>query len=256
MLNLKLRDEFLGAQMPDTAIELRRSDNKGAAQRDAEYILGITYPTADVQTALRQISTARGKRPIVLMGDRGRGKSHIMAVLHHAIESPEKVEQWARDWDDGLDLPALKELALERGFFPISEAVHNNEYPLLWNLLFDRHPKGEYYRGQFESLKQHIPPRSLLEKMFEEQPTVLVLDEFQKWFDGLPTKDRETGGNPQEAASNFIQVLSPEQLDRGLPPGSPQRSGRGRFPRAHSKAGPPTAGASPPFREPHKHPRQ
>lgn len=214
MLNLKLRDEFLGSQMRGTAIELRTSDNKGAAQRDAEYILSITYPTADVQTALRQISSDRAKRPIVLMGDRGRGKSHIMAVLHHAVESPEKVEQWAMGWGSGLDLPALKEMSLERGFVPISEAVHNNEYPLLWNLLFDRHPKGEYYRGQFESLKQHMPPRSLLEKMFEEQPTMLVLDEFQKWFDGLPTKDRATGGNPQEAASNFIQVLSELASDR------------------------------------------
>ncbi len=214
MLNLKLRDEFLGSQMPDTAIELRRSDNKGAAQRDAEYILSITYPTTDVQTALRQISSVRAKRPIVLMGDRGRGKSHIMAVLHHAVQSSDQVEQWAKSWGTGLDLPALMDLALEQGFIPISEAVHNNEYPLLWNLLFDRHPKGEYYRGQFESLKQHMPPRSLLEKMFEEQPTVLVLDEFQKWFDGLPTRNRETGGNPQEAASNFIQVLSELACDR------------------------------------------
>ena len=83
MLSLKLRDEFLGQQMPGTAIELRRSDNKGAAQRGPDYILGITYPTADVQTALRQVSVSRAKRPIVLMGDRGRGKSHIMAVEGH-----------------------------------------------------------------------------------------------------------------------------------------------------------------------------
>ena len=29
MLNLKLRDEFLGSQMPGTAIALRDSDKKG-----------------------------------------------------------------------------------------------------------------------------------------------------------------------------------------------------------------------------------
>jgi len=252
MLNLKLRDEFLGAQMPDTAIELRRSDNKGAAQRDAEYILGITYPTADVQTALRQISTVRGKRPIVLMGDRGRGKSHIMAVLHHAIESPEKVEQWARGWGDGLDLPALKELALERGFFPISEAVHNNEYPLLWNLLFDRHPKGE------EDVRR-AADGSRAGRISE-----MVRRPAHK---GPRNRRQPAGGRVQLHPGAFRARLrppgdsrpghlGPEQLDRGLPPGSPQRSGRGRFPRAHSKAGPPTAGASPPLREPHKHPRQ
>ena len=82
MLNLKLRDEFLGSQMPGTAIALRRKDNTGAAQRTPDFILSITYPTADVQTALRAVSTDRSKRPIVLMGDRGRGKSHIMAVMN------------------------------------------------------------------------------------------------------------------------------------------------------------------------------
>jgi predicted ATPase len=93
MLNLKLRDEFLGSQMPGTAIALRRKDNTGAAQRTPDFILSITYPTADVQTALRAVSTDRSKRPIVLMGDRGRGKSHIMAVMHHAVESSSQVQK-------------------------------------------------------------------------------------------------------------------------------------------------------------------
>jgi tRNA(Met) C34 N-acetyltransferase TmcA len=82
MIGLKLRDEFLGAHMPGTAIALRTSDNQGAAQKSADQILSITYPTADVQTALKAISTKRSGCPIILMGDRGRGKSHIMAVMH------------------------------------------------------------------------------------------------------------------------------------------------------------------------------
>jgi hypothetical protein len=114
-LNLKLRDEFLGSQMPGTAIALRRPDNTGAAQRDADYILSITYPTADVQTALRAVSSARARRPVVLMGDRGCGKSHIMAVMHHAIQSPERVEAWAREWWHRLDSDVLSGLTLERG---------------------------------------------------------------------------------------------------------------------------------------------
>ena len=94
MLNLKLRDEFLGSQMPGTAITLRRGDNTGAAQQSPDQILSITYPTADVHTALRAVSTERVQRPIVLMGDRDRGKSHIMAVMHHAIQSPGQEETW------------------------------------------------------------------------------------------------------------------------------------------------------------------
>lgn len=212
MLDLKLREEFLGSQMPNTAIALRRPDSQGAVEQAPEQILEITYPTADVQNGLRQIGTGRAKRPIVLMGDRGRGKSHIMAVMHHAIESAEKVEPWAQGWASSAT--ALEGFTAEQGFVAISEPVHNQEYPYLWDLLFDRHPKGQYYRGQFEGMTQHIPPRSLLEKMFADQPTALILDEFQKWFDGLPTKEADTGMNPQECASNFIQILSEMAADR------------------------------------------
>lgn len=214
MLNLKLRDEFLGSQMPGTAIALRRPDNTGAAQRDADYILSITYPTADVQTALRAVSSARARRPVVLMGDRGRGKSHIMAVMHHAIQSPERVEAWAKEWGSRLGSDVLSGLTLERGFVAISEPVHNHEYPLLWELLFDRHPKGEFYRGKFQQMGQPYPPRSLLEEMFEDQPVALILDEFQKWFDGLSDQPGAEGIKYRTWAENFIQNLSELSKDR------------------------------------------
>lgn len=209
MLGLKLRDEFLGVHMPGTAISLRTSDNQGAAQKSADHILKITYPTADIQTALKAISDKRSGCPIVLMGDRGRGKSHIMAVMHHAINSPDLVGDWLKDWSIKLNQRELESLFITKGFIAISEPVHNHEYPLLWELLFDRHPRGEYYRGQFESMENHhVPPRSLLEKMFEDKPVCLILDEFQTWYTGLPTKNRENSINPQQLAFNFIQNLS------------------------------------------------
>lgn len=215
MLGLKLRDEFLGEQMPGTAISLRTNDNQGAAQKSADQILKITYPTADIQTALKAISDKRSGCPIVLMGDRGRGKSHIMAVMHHAINSHDVVDPWLGGWSEKLNRKELQGLSIAKGFLAISEPVHNHEYPLLWNLLFDRHPKGDYYRGQFENMENnHVPPRSLLEKMFTDQPDCLILDEFQTWYMGLPTKDKKTGLNPQQLAFNFIQNLSEIAKDR------------------------------------------
>ena len=52
MLNLKLRDEFLGSQMPGTAIALRRKDNTGAALRTPDFIrnLEIIGEAADGRT--------------------------------------------------------------------------------------------------------------------------------------------------------------------------------------------------------------
>ena len=208
MIGLKLRDEFLGSHMPGTAISLRNSDNTGAVQQTPDRILEITYPTADVQTALKQLSSQRAQKPIVLMGDRGRGKSHIMAVMHHAVESPEIVQQWAREWGNNFDIPLLKDIEILRGYKAISEPVHNHEYPLLWNLLFDRHPRGEFYRGKFQQMAQQYPPKSLLMEMFQDQPTVLILDEFQKWFDGLKDEKGKQGNKWWTWASNFVQNLS------------------------------------------------
>jgi hypothetical protein len=208
MQNLKLRNEFLGEQMPGTAISLRTPSRSGAAERSADEILSITYPTADVQTALKAISTQAAGRPIVLMGDRGRGKSHIMAVMHHAIASPQAVEAWAHEWGNKLNVQSLRDLQLVKGFYPISEPVHNHEYQLLWDLLFERHPKGQFYKGQFAASGQPYPKASLLKDMFTDQPIALILDEFQKWFDGLHDDPGPTGRKWRECASNFIQNLS------------------------------------------------
>jgi len=213
MLGLQLRDEFLGDQTPGTMISLRDGHGGGAAERGPDYILSITYPTADVQTALRNVSASRAKRPVILMGDRGRGKSHILAVVHHAIASPEAVEAWAHQWGNRLG-GALTELSLLRGFHPISEAVHNHEYKFLWDLLFDRHPQGKVYRKLFEKSGQPYPARSLLVEMLEEQPTALILDEFQKWFDGLSDQPGAEGVKYRTWAENFIQNLSELSKDR------------------------------------------
>ncbi|NOQ46595.1 MAG: DUF499 domain-containing protein, partial [Desulfobulbaceae bacterium] len=208
MLGLKLREEFLGDHMPGTAISLRTSDDQGAAQKSPDYILSITYPTVDIQTALKSISSKRSGRPVVVMGDRGRGKSHILAVMHHAIGSPDIVDSWIQDWGKSLDDADMKSFEMVKGFIPISEPVHNYEYPFLWDLLFDRHPKGDYYRGKFDDMGQPYPPSSLLEEMFTAQPTCLILDEFQTWFNGLPEKDPKTGVPTRNWAFNFIQNLS------------------------------------------------
>ena len=211
MLGLHLRDEFLGQQMPGTAIALRAHDNTGAAQQSAEHILSITYPTADVLIALRAVSAQNTGRPVVLIGERGRGKSHIMAVMHHALASPEIVEAWLKSWGTEISggVPPLR-----RGYLPISEPVHNQEYPLLWNLLFERHPRGPYYKGLFSGLKQPFPPRSLLEDMFADQPVCLILDEFQTWYATLPDRDQATGLPLKQSAFNFVQILAELAKDR------------------------------------------
>src|SRR5260370_2278513 len=101
-----------------------------------------------------------------MIGQRGSGNSLIMPLVHYAFESPEAVESWATGWGQRLGVPKLSGLKLQRGFKAISETLSNQEYPILWDVLFDKHPKGAYFRGRFEQSGNLIPAKSLLQDMF------------------------------------------------------------------------------------------
>ncbi len=209
MQSLKLRQEFASKHIRGTAIELCNRQNSGWAQRrDATELLDMTYPTTDVQRALDAVSKTSGDRPVLFMAARGSGKSHIMAVLHHAFENPDQVEAWASNWGNRVDSPRLKGLSLRRGFLSIPETMSNQEYANIWDVIFDRHPRGPYYRGRFEQSGTTMPARSLLEDMFNEQRAVLILDELQTWFDGLHDEPGDQGPKRRHWAYNFIQILS------------------------------------------------
>ena len=208
MQPLELRDEFLAKHMRGTAIELRNDTNTGWAQKGPEDLLGITYPTSDVQRSLEAVSAATPGKPIVFLGQRGRGKSHIMALLHHAVESPDAVMRWAGEWGVKLNANKLSQLKLRSGFHPISETLSNHEYLNIWDVIFDRHPNGAYHKGKFEQSGTDIPAKSILQDLFAEKHTALILDEFQTWFKGLHDDPGDTERKRRQWAFNFIQILS------------------------------------------------
>ena len=92
--------------------------------------------------------------------------------------------------------------------------MSNQEYACLWDVIFDRHPKGPYYRGRFEQSGTMVPSKSLLQDLFNEQHTALILDELQTWFDGLQDDPSDHGPKRRQWAFNFIQNLSELAQDR------------------------------------------
>ena len=207
MLGLNLRKEFQGPRLRGTAIELANENNTGATQVPAAEFLDITYPSSDLLKALEAIGPEQS-RPLVLIGERGQGKSHLMAALYHALTDSKSTQQWLDAWSDRLSNPRISLLPLRSGVKVISESLHRQRYKFLWDVLFDQHPHGGYIRGKWEGLgdkKTDVPPDSLLLELFKNQPVALILDEFQTWYDGLA----DTQALPQKAwAFNFIQMLS------------------------------------------------
>lgn len=207
MLGLKLRKEFQGKILKGTAIELSDDKNTGATQVSAKEFLEITYPSSDLLKALEATTDSDG-RPIVLIGERGQGKSHLLAVLYHALKNPDDTKAWLQHWSDRLNNPKIAGLKLHSSMHVISESLHRHSYRFLWDILFERHPHGKFISGKWEGLgkkKTDIPSTDLILELLKEKPTALILDEFQTWYDGL----KESKDEPDRAwAFNFIQNLS------------------------------------------------
>jgi hypothetical protein len=208
MLNLKLRDEFLGVDMRETTIAFHRDDQTGALDIDPEAFFTITYPSIDLQKALLAIGEKGEGRPIVLLGERGRGKSHIMAAMHHALKAPTVVEQWAQDWVNQSAAELLMSLRLQRGCEPVTVNLNDHDYKFLWEVLFKHHPAGQRFLGRFEALRQHVPPKDLIVEMLKAQPVALLLDELQTWYDGTVDEPGNSGNKYRSWAFSFLQMLS------------------------------------------------
>jgi len=90
----------------------------------------------------------------------------------------------------------------------IGESLHRQRYKFLWDVLFDNHPQGTYVKGKWEgqgSSKTEIPSDKLIIELLQSKPTMLLLDEFQTWYDGLTNTKQYPWKN---WAFNFIQILS------------------------------------------------
>ena len=207
MLGLNLRDEFKGKRLKGTAIELSNDSNTGATQIAAQQFLEITYPTHDLLKGIEAVGPSQG-RPVVVIGERGLGKSHLMAALYHAVNDPTSTSAWLNSWSSTLGDANIGKIPLRDGMQVIGESLHRQRYKFLWDLLFERHPRGEFIKGKWEGMgaaKTDIPSDKLIVELLEHTPTMLLLDEFQTWYDGLTNTKQYPWKN---WAFNFIQILS------------------------------------------------
>ncbi len=207
MLNLKLREEFRGKKLKGTMVDFTNRQGTGALDKSAEEFLNITYPSVDLLKLVEALQPGKA-RPVVIIGSRGQGKSHLMAALAHMYKDPSATDNWLKSWASQLHREGLTNLALNRDVEVITESLHQHNYTFLWDLLFDKHPEGKYIRGKWEGQgenKSEVPGTALILEMFQKKPAVLILDEFQTWYEGLTNTKQHPRRN---WAFNFIQILS------------------------------------------------
>jgi hypothetical protein len=207
MLDLRLRDEFRGKRLKGTTVDFTNTSKTGALDVSASDFLKITYPSFDLLKTVE--ATAPGQsRPVVLLGARGQGKSHLLAALYHLCTDAEVGHKWLADWSTQLSRPEIAALKIRSECCVIAESLHLHRYKFLWDVLFERHPDGKFFEGKWQGLgekKTDVPSDLILVEMFQRKPAFVILDEFQTWFEGLTNTKQYPYRN---WAFNFIQILS------------------------------------------------
>ena len=204
MLGLELREEFSGKRLSGTMIELHNRKGTGALDRSASDFLKITYPSIDMLKTVEAVQAGRAE-PVVIIGSRGQGKSHLMAALSHMHQDQAATQTWLSDWAGRLGNPAIGSLELQSGMHVITESLHLQKYKHLWDVVFDNHSHGVVAKAKWDDRGTDVPGFDLILEMAEKQPFVLILDEFQTWFEGLTNSSQHKRKN---WAFNFIQILS------------------------------------------------
>ncbi|MFP7300100.1 DUF499 domain-containing protein [Neobacillus niacini] len=209
MLGLQLRKEFRGRILKGTAIDFK---DEIQSSRIEEF-LDITYPSNDLLKMLESVNQEES-RPVVLLGERGQGKSHLLTTLFHAFEHPAEVRQWLDRWATRLARPEIRNINLRDGMFVVAESLQRQNYKYLWDILLDYHPHGTFIRGKWEGQgdrKTDVLGYDLVVEMLEKQPTAIIFDEFQTWYDSLTNTKQFPW---RQWAFNFIQILSEIAKDR------------------------------------------
>ena len=207
MLGLQLREEFRGKRLKGTTVDFKNQSGTGALDVSATDFLKITYPSHDLLKAIESTGPQQS-RPVVLLGSRGQGKSHLMAALYHLCSDPTAGSAWLNEWSTLLKDEQVGQLQLRSDCVVIAESLHLHRYKYLWDILFQLHPKGQWYEAKWSGMgdkRTDVPSYDLMLEMFTAKPTMLILDEFQTWYEGLTNTKQFPWRN---WAFNFIQILS------------------------------------------------
>ena len=168
--------------------------------KDPAAFFDITYPTTEIVETLRVLSD-RFRRPdevpgtLLLSGNYGLGKSHVLLAAHHALSAPEVAQAWAARWGiEGIEFP--------RGIRVHTRSFIKHGKENLWEILADLVggkkglPRSDYPDGQF------------IEDLLGDEPIVLILDEIERWYDAADEKR-------QSRNRNFLQALSEVSMRDG-----------------------------------------
>ena len=181
-------------------VRLYNVTNPSKPEASAHRIFSITYPSHPLSQAIKAIDERltgkRGQGTFIFAGGYGTGKSHCLLTLFHLFASPNVAKAWQERWSLKVRLPEAKRVVLQ-----LMEGEEGNP-EFLWEPIFKTLGKASLLRQI-----RDFPTISQLKDMIGNQPTVIVLDELESWYEAIPDPVRKTRN------LNFLQVLSEVSSD-------------------------------------------
>ncbi len=168
-----------------------RAERKEA---DGDFVLRVTYPTEVVKLLIQQVTEKLSgktvKGGVVVRGSYGSGKSHALLTLFHLCSDAERANEWCEKWGMNFKFPKGVRVAAVQ---LVAERPEN-----LWTNLMKR-------LGETELLGKisGYPTRDNWMALAKNQPTVLLIDELEGWYESLTTSERAAQRN---ALQNLMEV--------------------------------------------------
>src|SRR3546814_17735219 len=81
--------------------------------RISDWSSDVCSSDLDLLKGIGAVGPGQG-RPVVVMGERGLGKSHLMAALFHAVHDPVSTDTWLKTWAVTLGQPEIGQIHLRR----------------------------------------------------------------------------------------------------------------------------------------------
>lgn len=190
------RNELLTTVVLDGVYKAERKE------ADSEFVLRVTYPTEMMRLLIQQVTeklsgkTHRGG--IVVRGSYGSGKSHTLLTLFHLCNDARRANKWCERWGMSFEFPENVRVAAVQ---LVAERPEN-----LWGNLMER-------LGETELLQRisNYPTRSEWMSLAEKQPTVLLIDELEGWYEALDSSERAAQRNAlqnlMEAAEQDVPLV-------------------------------------------------
>lgn len=197
-------------------VKVENVHNPGAVEADPEWVFSRTCVLDDELNLLtlikRKLTRDDPVGNILLVGDMGSGKSHLLLLAYHMFNQPDRANEWLEK------LTRVPEKADVRFSVPTTGRVVviqvkevEAAYEYLWDIIFGFTNRKDLI-GKFVT---HSPGmeemrRFLIEAGADQQPFVLILDEVEPWFNEI--SDRSI----RERNRSFLEKLSELANDEGL----------------------------------------